>query len=150
MACNYVYYHSWISITNSSTYATSCRPALDFAYAYRPYNNKYLYSQRSRVSRFFQLNSSLLLINAFWFLKVRLKACKARFPLRELTGDRFPLPVNTGRQLGVVETGLKSVRAACIISFGPPHPLTLRLSLVLVDPLCSLIRSILVKVVDIW
>ena len=55
------------------------------------------------------------------------KPLKARFPLPELTGDRFPLPVNTGRVDGpstrlvetraletghpstlVVETGLKS------------------------------------------
>jgi len=42
---------------------------------------------------------------------------KARFPLPELTGDRFPLPVNTGRVDGrafplstrLVETGLNSV-----------------------------------------
>jgi len=27
----------------------------------------------------------------------QLSLAKARFPLPELTGDRFPLPVNTGR-----------------------------------------------------
>jgi len=47
---------------------------------------------------------------------------KARFPLPELTGDRFPFPVNTGRVDGrrfplaeltrLVETGLKAVHWA--------------------------------------
>jgi len=37
------------------------------------------------------------------FMRQQLTECylpKARFPLAELTGDRFPLPVNTACQLG--------------------------------------------------
>ena len=43
----------------------------------------------------------------------------ARFSLAELTGDRFPLPVNVdGPSTRVVETGLYSLQCICLLHVG--------------------------------